>query len=529
MATVVNTRDVLLLAASPRILTISLPTNITVPNTQVSGLGSLSTQNTVSSSDFAVGIEPVGLVNSLPNPVGYTGVKVVFLTTTGKLYRYVSGAWTVAVPAVDVTGQLTDSQLADISAAKLTGQITSTQITDGAISTPKLAAGSVSTAKLAAGSVTTSILAANAVTATEIAAGAITTSKLAANAVTANELAANSVIAGKISAGAVSTTALAANAVTASKIAAGTITATEISSSYVYAGTLNAGQINAGTLSANYISGGILSGISMQGIYFAGYELVVSTTGFAPLLNISGTSSVFGNGGSFTVNSTSATFTPTITANGGVSASTSSSTTITATSSNSSYGAGIFSNSALGKAIYLGGSYAAYSGSGQGKIYAVDGFTPFTGSHEAFLPKEVEYEIGDIVKGVQTLYKLDISNTISEVALTTNANNKAVLGVIAEVANLENNLDIPEETWYNYTDLYTLLTINGVGEGQVNVCGENGNIEIGDLITSSNITGKGMKQSDDIVRSCTVAKARENVTFDSPTQVKQIACIYMCG
>ena len=56
-----------------------------------------------------------------------------------------------------------------------------------------------------------------------------------------------------------------------------------------------------------------------------------------------------------------------------------------------------------------------------------------------------------------------------------------------------------------------------------------GDIEIGDLISSSSTTGKGMKQDDDIVRSCTVGKAREAVTFASASTVKQIACIYMCG
>lgn len=134
--------------------------------------------NAVALTNFASGIEPVSVVSSLPSPSGYTGAKVVLLTTDGKLYRYASGAWTVAVPAADVTGTLTNSQIADLAAAKLTGQITSTQITDGAISTPKLAAG----------------------------------------AVTANELAANSVVAGKVAAGAISADQLAVGAVTAKAI-----------------------------------------------------------------------------------------------------------------------------------------------------------------------------------------------------------------------------------------------------------------------------------------------------------------------
>jgi hypothetical protein len=76
---------------------------------------------------------------------------------------------------------------------------------------------------------------------------------------------------------------------------------------------------------------------------------------------------------------------------------------------------------------------------------------------------------------------------------------------------------------------HDFVAINSLGEGQINVCGEAGTIELGDLIVTSSIPGKGMRQSDDIVRSTTVAKARETVTFDSPTQVKQIACIYLCG
>jgi hypothetical protein len=52
---------------------------------------------------------------------------------------------------------------------------------------------------------------------------------------------------------------------------------------------------------------------------------------------------------------------------------------------------------------------------------------------------------------------------------------------------------------------------------------------MGDYITTSSMPGKGMKQDDDLLHNYTVAKARENVTFSSPTEVKQIACSYHCG
>lgn len=140
----------------------------------------------VTTAKFASGIEPVAIVAALPSPSGYTGPKTVLLTTDGKLYRYVAGAWTAAVPTVD-----------------LVGQITSTQITDGAISTPKLAAG--------------------AVTASQIAANTITANEIAANAITASELAANAVVAGKVAAGAINATEIAASAIQAVHLAANSI------------------------------------------------------------------------------------------------------------------------------------------------------------------------------------------------------------------------------------------------------------------------------------------------------------------
>lgn len=169
----------------------------------------------VDATKFASGIEPVGIVSGGSLPTVKTTATIVF---GGKLYRWDGAKYTAATAATDVTGQLTDAQLAAISAAKLTGQITGTQITDGAISTPKIAAGAVSASQIAAGAVVADKLAANAVTAAAVAAGAITTAKLAANAVTANELAANAVTAGKIAAGAVSADQIAAGAITASKL-----------------------------------------------------------------------------------------------------------------------------------------------------------------------------------------------------------------------------------------------------------------------------------------------------------------------
>lgn len=203
---------------------------------------------TVDATNFVAGVAPIEIVATLPVSGNFQG-RTVFLTTDNKLYRYTGSVWTSVVPAVDITGQLTDAQLADIAAAKLTGQITATQITDGAVTTPKLDAGAVTAAKIAALTITANELAANAVTTGKLDAGAVTTPKLAAGAVTANELAANSVIAGKVAAAAISTTQLAAGAVTAGKISV-----TSLASITADLGAITAGSVTLD--SAGYIKGG---------------------------------------------------------------------------------------------------------------------------------------------------------------------------------------------------------------------------------------------------------------------------------
>jgi len=201
-----------------------------------------------------------------------------------------------------------------------------------------------------------------------------------------------------------------------------------------------------------------------------------------------------------------------------------------ATTDQSTQYSSVFQNLGSGRALSVAGlTYSGYAGIGNGAMKIVDGFLPFTGIHISMIDKDSPYSVGDIVRSVEVLTKKDISNTLLRVEVVNSAKNKAVFGVINGVSEYENYLDFDMVTWYKYQELYTGLQINGVGEGCVNVCGLNGDIETGDLITSSNIAGKGMKQDDDIVRSYTVAKSTEDVTFDFPEQVKQISCTYMCG
>jgi hypothetical protein len=162
------------------------------------------------------------------------------------------------------------------------------------------------------------------------------------------------------------------------------------------------------------------------------------------------------------------------------------------------------------------------------------------------LPLAVEVELGDIVADVSCVSKDGINNTIFEVTPTTQANQKNAIGVVSRNNGLladkqlvaafgvtftsADEIVLRNSTEYEAAkDKYNLVIMNALGEGQINVCGEGGNIEAGDLIVASNLKGKGMKQADDIIRGYTVAKARESVTFTSADEIKQIACIYVAG
>jgi len=185
----------------------------------------------IGTAKFAASLTPVEILGTLPSSGNFAG-RQVFLTTDSKLYRYTGSAFTVAVPTVD-----------------LTGQITTTQITD------------------------------NAITSAKVLAGAIVAGKISANAVTAGTIDANAVTAGTISAGAVNTTELAANAVNASKIAAGAVTVGKISVAQLDGISANLGNITAGTLTSVDLTAS--SGLSQVSITSAGMVVGAGRITFA--------------------------------------------------------------------------------------------------------------------------------------------------------------------------------------------------------------------------------------------------------
>lgn len=178
-----------------------------------------------------------------------------------------------------------------------------------------------------------------------------------------------------------------------------------------------------------------------------------------------------------------------------------------------------------------GGGYAFFAENGS--------YGPFTGAHPCLLRKEDAAVPGDILIDVRVLARGGVSDTLTEVRRSSDAAERAAIGVLDGRVPFEAdallNVSLGPVHRRHFVGKYDLATVNGLGEGQVNVCGLGGNIKAGDFICTSSIPGKGQRQNDadgeadDLVRRCTVARAREDVTFTNPTDVKLVSCIYLCG
>jgi hypothetical protein len=179
-------------------------------------------------------------------------------------------------------------------------------------------------------------------------------------------------------------------------------------------------------------------------------------------------------------------------------------------------------------------------------------YGPFTGAHDMLVANGFAGVLGDIVVDTGVASRSNVSNTIGFVAISTSPSQRGAVGVLAslpkpldaqappaalragrtsfyQLDGSRETTDTPVPAFAALALTHKVAAMNSLGEGQINVCGEGGDLLIGDLMVTSSMPGKGMRQADDIIRSYTVAKCRENVTFTSPTEVKMVACIYLCG
>lgn len=169
-----------------------------------------STYVTTSGVRKAVSASDTNFMLSGPTlPGSGTPGQLFFNTTDGKLYRYFSGAWTVAVPTTDLTGTINTTQIANnaITTAKFASGITPVEVVSVLPTTGNFAgrtvvlttdgklyrySGSAFTAAVPttdlSGTIAAGQIAANAVTSGTIAAGAIFGSHIAANTINAGKL-----------------------------------------------------------------------------------------------------------------------------------------------------------------------------------------------------------------------------------------------------------------------------------------------------------------------------------------------------
>jgi len=148
--------------------------------------------------------------------------------------------------------------------------------------------------------------------------------------------------------------------------------------------------------------------------------------------------------------------------------------------------------------------------------------------------------------GSNTL-KPNINESLPNVSLSTAQNDKRVFGVISNFEDHGNTRTYGQGAFVTSIEKHesdTRLIINSLGEGAIWVSNYSGSLENGDYITSSPLTGLGMRQSDDLLHNYTVAKITQDCSFrinstkydcvefelsGSTYRKAFVGCTYHCG
>ena len=184
---------------------------------------------------------------------------------------------------------------------------------------------------------------------------------------------------------------------------------------------------------------------------------------------------------------------------------------------------------------------AGASGMQSGTPY---GIISFTGQHVSpvidITPTNVSNCVGLIVSSNQNDYlsinttvplrgakNINVNEAIPVVKISTKAQDKACFGVISwgEDPNEERREQKAGHlvNEWNKEKGDNRVYVNSLGEGGVWVVNTNGNLEAGDYITTSNVSGYGMKQTSEFLANYTVAKITMDCNFNpGQVPVKQI-------
>lgn len=135
---------------------------------------------TLTNAKFVSGLRAAGLgpsLPALPSADWPEGTQFV-LTTDGKTYTNVAGAWKTGVAAADIEGAIQAAQVAGVNAAAVIGQMVAEQLADSAVTSDKIASNAIVAGKIAANAIVSGNIVSGAINTTHLAAGSVVASKM---------------------------------------------------------------------------------------------------------------------------------------------------------------------------------------------------------------------------------------------------------------------------------------------------------------------------------------------------------------
>tara|TARA_B100001989_G_scaffold219145_1_gene170982 strand:- start:2528 stop:4075 length:1548 start_codon:yes stop_codon:yes gene_type:complete len=127
-----------------------------------------------------------------------------------------------------------------------------------------------------------------------------------------------------------------------------------------------------------------------------------------------------------------------------------------------------------------------------------------------------------------------VTLTGGSLALTTSTSQTNCAGIIQQGMQASEDAPITTSTGEVVTsgNVYYVAAVGDSIKGDLlgfKVCNEGGDISEGDLLVTSSTPGRLMKQADDIIRSSTVGKAMQDVTFNDSGEADDIYGFIYCG
>lgn len=147
--------------------------------------------------------------------------------------------------------------------------------------------------------------------------------------------------------------------------------------------------------------------------------------------------------------------------------------------------------------------------------------TPFTGTH--IYKSQEDLPLGS-----------SVSLTVASLALTTSASQANCVGIVQRKVQATEEAPVTTSLGEVVTsgNVYYVAAVGDSIKGDLRgfkVCNEGGDISAGDLLVTSSVPGRLMKQSDDVIRASTVGKAMQAVTFNDQGQADNVYGFLYCG